>query len=101
MRSDSTRARVLIKLYLSFFSLSKVIELAPKVSKKTFDSILTPCSDYYAIYAAVKEVLSPLPSLVCRYIPKIRDPSTSGDSLRAYMEVFTIFRYEAANVQHD
>lgn len=36
------KADLLVKLYLSFFTLSKLIKLCPKISKKTEKSITQP-----------------------------------------------------------
>lgn len=36
------KADLLVRMYLSFFTLSYVIELSKKVSKSTFESIITP-----------------------------------------------------------
>jgi len=46
IRDRSERGDYIVKLYLSWFGLSKVIELAPRISKKTFSSITSVPQDY-------------------------------------------------------
>jgi hypothetical protein len=62
------RADLLVKCYLSFFSLSKVIILAKRVDKNTFKSIVTPIQDMDRVLSLVssKEFL---PILTHRYLP--------------------------------
>lgn len=40
VRARSDRGDIIVKLYLSWFSLAKLVELAPRVSKDTFQSII-------------------------------------------------------------
>lgn len=63
------KADLLVQCYLSFFSLSKVVALAPRVSRKTFDSIIRPWDDPDSILSLVSQVKSKLPTLVSRYMP--------------------------------
>lgn len=55
MKGDD-RADTLVQCYLSFFSLSKIIELAKPVNKDRFASIVTPpqCPDILALAGGVK-----------------------------------------------
>lgn len=39
------RADYLVRLYLSWFGLSRIIELAKPISRSTFESITTPVKD--------------------------------------------------------
>lgn len=60
----------IIQLYLSLFSVSKLIALAPKVSKNTFATIIAP-SDLESIQSVSSEMRALLKPLLVRYIPGI------------------------------
>lgn len=47
------KADLLVQCYLSFFSLSKVVALAPIFRRKTFDSIIRPWDDPDSILSLV------------------------------------------------
>jgi hypothetical protein len=61
---------MLVRCYLSFFSLSKVICLAKRVDKATFASIVTPY-DTDSVLPVVNEIKSNMKSLITRYVPDI------------------------------
>lgn len=65
------RADDLVRMYMSFFSLTKVIPLAKKVSKSTFESITAPLTDSEeeSVNSMANTVKQLLPQLVTRYIP--------------------------------
>lgn len=65
------RADDLVKLYMSFFSLTKAIPLAKRVSQSTFDSIVTPLTqdEEESVNNMANVVKQMLPTLVARYIP--------------------------------
>ncbi len=65
------RADSLVQLYLSFFSLSKVICLAPRVTKETFQSIVQPVGDVETAYSFVCEMKNDVRKLFLRYVPQI------------------------------
>lgn len=57
-----------MQLYLSFFSLSKIIVLAKRVRKSTFTSIISPVDDIEAVTEVVsdiKERVSGCPTEIC------------------------------------
>jgi hypothetical protein len=54
IKSDS-KADMLVKLYLSLFSLSRVILLAKKVSKATFANIVQPADPCMELIGSIKE----------------------------------------------
>lgn len=72
IRRRDDRADLLVQLYLSFFSLAKLIELAPKISSATFSSISTPATDLDSIVGFVSKVKTKMKSLFDRYCPFIR-----------------------------
>lgn len=43
LRRRDSKADLIVKIYLSWFSLAKLVPLAPKVSKKTFSSMTQEC----------------------------------------------------------
>ena len=71
IRRRDAKADLLVKWYLSLFSLSKVITLATKVSKATFSSIITPVSDIDAVVELVGSIKESFNRLVSRYVPGI------------------------------
>lgn len=70
--SDDPRAASVIQLYMSLFSVSKLIALAPRVRKKLFELVITPPSDIYSIKEVASEMREHLPRLIMRYVPAIR-----------------------------
>jgi len=65
------RADGLVRMYLSFFSLTKVIPLAKRVSKETFSSIITPLTqdEEESVNNMANVIKQLFPVLVSRYIP--------------------------------
>lgn len=70
MRKDS-KADTLVQVYLSFFSLAKVICLAKKVSKGTFESIVSPWKDPDSVINAVGNMKRKMKYLLQRYVPDL------------------------------
>lgn len=69
IRRKDERADLVVKVYLSFFSLSKVICLAKKIDKSTFSSIIQPWDDPDRVLTQVGKVKEFLPTLLRRYLP--------------------------------
>lgn len=67
-KDDKADLLVQIQMYLSFFTLARVVELAKKVNRKRFESIVTPC-DLGRVCKQVYGVKEFLPNLVYKYIP--------------------------------
>lgn len=59
-------------MYLSFFSVSRFISLAQKVSNKTFKSIVDPNPDIGRVESFVYGLRPVMKTLLIRYIRKIR-----------------------------
>lgn len=47
---------MLVQVYLSFFTLAKIIKLSKKVDKKTFDSIIRPVDDMGCVIEQVSSI---------------------------------------------
>lgn len=62
------RADTIVQVYLSFFSLSKIILVAKRVNKATFKSIIEPWRSVNDVLSLVSEVKIDLPKLVNRYM---------------------------------
>lgn len=71
IKKGGDRADALVQMYLSFFSLTKCIPLAKRVSHETFDSIVTPLtsSEEESVNNMANVIKQLLPQLVSRYIP--------------------------------
>ena len=83
IRRQDDRADVVVKIYLSAFTMAKLIKLAKPVSKETFQSILSPPSDLRKVAMASVEILNKVPLLFRKYIPDISTiPLKSGISWR-------------------
>lgn len=80
IRRLDDRADVVFKIYLSVFTMAKLIKLAKPVSKETFQSILSPPSDLRRVAMASVEILNKVPLLFRKYISTI--PLKSGISWR-------------------
>ncbi|KAK2655666.1 hypothetical protein Ddye_008718 [Dipteronia dyeriana] len=65
------RANRLVKLYLSWFGLPRIVELAKHISKATFLSIITPTKDIGMLKGVLGLVKEYFPKLQKRYIPWI------------------------------
>lgn len=67
-------ADMLVKFYMSVFSLTKVIPLAKKVSHETFDSIVTPLTDEMSrsVDDIISNIILPdISSIIGRYMPDV------------------------------
>jgi len=75
IRARNDRGDTIVKIYLSWFSLAKLVELAPKVSKGTFQSITEIPEDYEGYIGPIKEFLAEMKesarSLWSLYVPTI------------------------------
>lgn len=67
------RSGLLVKLYLSAFSINKIILLAPKITKSTFASIVTPTESIKKLKTFYKGVSPKLKDLILRYVPSITE----------------------------
>ena len=66
------RADQLVQIYLSFFSLSKIILLAKRITRKgVFATIVDPVKDLDSVLTLVGDMLDVLPELLNRYCPSI------------------------------
>lgn len=70
IRKRDEKADRLVQLYLSFFSFSKVIIAAKRLSKETFKSIVTPL-DSSAIVGVISPIKEKLLELTNRYLPRL------------------------------
>lgn len=61
----------IVRLYMSLFSVTKLIELASKVTADTFSSVTTPV-DLDSVVLVVSEMKPLIRHLIDRYIPDIR-----------------------------
>lgn len=58
-----------MQLYLSFLSLAKIIELAKRVDKKTFASIVEPVKDIDSVLEVVDDIKLVISGLLPLYMP--------------------------------
>lgn len=68
-RSD--KSYMVVRMYLSFFSLSKLITLSQRIDNNTFLSIISPCRDVERAYSFVTSFKEKMVTLVRRYVPAI------------------------------
>nr|UJQ92483.1 MAG: putative RNA-dependent RNA polymerase [Mitoviridae sp.] len=68
MRND--RSDLLVKCYLSFFSLSRIVLLAKKISNKLYKSITSPWRDPERVERCVNHMKTYLYDLSLRYLPR-------------------------------
>lgn len=75
MRRKDDKADLLVKMYLSFFTLSKVVILAKRVNASTFASLILsePWDDTDSVLSMVGDVKMSLPALIRRYVPLISE----------------------------
>lgn len=59
----------MVKIYLSFFSLAKVIQLAKRIDKSLFSSIVSPWDDPERVESTVWSIKLHLSQLCRRYMP--------------------------------
>ena len=62
---------LVIQLYMSFFTVSRLIPLAKKIDKSLFDSIITP-GPLESVKDVIYEMKSSFPGLLERYIPDLK-----------------------------
>jgi len=75
------KADMLVKIFLSFFSLYRIVELAKKVDKSTFKSIISPWDDPDRVETTVSLIKEDMRDLLVRYTPWIKDiPLNQGMS---------------------
>lgn len=67
LRKDD-RADIFVQLYLSFFSLSKILVLAKRVRKSTLTSIISPVDDIEAVTEVVSDMKGGSNVAVCTAI---------------------------------
>lgn len=70
--SRSSRADLLVKLYLSWFGLAKLIAVAPRMRRKHFSSIVTPNQDIGRVEEVLGEIKDGFAILQPRYLPGLR-----------------------------
>lgn len=79
MLARDDRADRLVKCYLSWFSLAKLITLAKPVSKETFQSITTECLTLDSVRSVCGDLKDRFQSLQRKYLPWIsRIPVNQG-----------------------
>lgn len=70
-RSIKAGHHSVIKFYLSLLTVTKLIPLAPKVSRSTFSSIVTK-PDHNSLQLMVEEMKPLMKDLLCRYVPCVQ-----------------------------
>lgn len=71
IRLKDDRADYLVKLYLSWFSLAKVIKLAKPLRKASFDSITDTVKDLQRVFRVLKEAHSFSKRAFFKYLPDL------------------------------
>lgn len=61
----------LVKLYMSWFGICKLIQLAPKVTRATFSSIVTPITDIDQLRTVLGDIKTMFSKLQRKYPPWI------------------------------
>ena len=112
------RADRIVRVYLSFFSLSKVIKLAKPISRSTFDSIIKPQGDIDRVKMVLQEVKESFPRLQRLYLPwvhtipcnlglewipswKILPNSRSVFKIKTPVNPFTVLKWEISSFALD
>lgn len=62
----------IIQLYMSLFTVSKLIPLAPRATRKTFESIVTPVADLDSLISLVSDLRDVMNLLIRRYMPFVQ-----------------------------
>lgn len=79
MMKGDDKTYIWVKLFLSFFSLSKVILVAKRIRSSTFASIVSPPDDIDQVIGLCGELKSLLQPLLNRYLPWLpRVPLNQG-----------------------
>lgn len=71
IRERSDRSDALVKLYLSLFTIAKLIKLAKSISRDTFTSMISGPTDMEGSIHSIKSLMNMVPILVRRYVPTI------------------------------
>lgn len=71
IREGGPRGDRAVKIYLSWFSLSRVVLLAPRVTAKTFDSLLDPSPDLAKTVNFVLGLVPMIKDVLSRYLPDL------------------------------
>lgn len=73
IRRRDEKADRLVKLYLSLFTVTKIIPLCTRVSRKTFHSIVTPLTEEQerSVSTFTELFVMDLPELLSRYLPNL------------------------------
>lgn len=81
IRNRDERADTWVRIYLSWFGISRLIALAPKVSKATFKSIVSPTSDMDSLKEVLSEMIHFYNILQPKYLPDLpKTPLMKGMS---------------------
>jgi hypothetical protein len=112
------RADRLVKLYLSWVSISKIVKLAKPVTSGTFKSIIDGPADIEEVKSVMGELKESFPILMRRYIPWIStvplhkgmrwiptwkslpNSDKSVLQLKAAPNIFSSLKYEVASFGH-
>lgn len=65
------RSNQLVRMYLSWFGLAKLILLAKRISKDTFSSITTPVADVDRVLSICHELKGTFHDLMSWYVPRL------------------------------
>jgi hypothetical protein len=111
------RADYLVRLYLSWFSVCRIVKLAKPVSKSTFSSITEPTPDIGLVKEVLGSIKSSAKRLLATYLPRLQTfpfkpgfrfvpswKSTPNDdrmfledkSIKLMPSIFSSFKYECA-----
>jgi hypothetical protein len=71
MYRHDEKGDLMCQIFLSYFSLAKLVKLAKPISKSTFDSISRPWDNPESVLEQVAKIKWDLPSLVQRYLPRV------------------------------
>nr|QWQ49923.1 hypothetical protein [Zelkova schneideriana] len=73
IRRRDAKADRLVQLYLSWFSISRVVHLYRKISMATFESIFERCSSYSGVMSICSELTTRFHHLQKTYLPWISE----------------------------
>ncbi|KMZ61076.1 hypothetical protein ZOSMA_54G00050 [Zostera marina] len=71
IRRRDSRSDVLVRLYMSVFSIGRIVKLAKVVSKSTYQSIVTPPDDMDRIRKTISSIKDKFKEIFPRYLPNI------------------------------
>jgi len=114
------RSDYLVRLYLSWFTLAKIIECAPRISRNTFKSITSVHRDEQSFQEVMSAMKSITTMVKTHYLKKVKDlplslgisfvptwkaiPSIEDISLSTSREnssIFNLFKFEMASFGRD